>query len=102
MRGYEERRGKGHPSGLSEGKLRQEDDQEGDGAERDRRWHWQTKCHDPAAPKLSLKDLKAGITAGQKQGLVTGGEVLFFSRHLQRETTRNREGNCKGSKRQSR
>lgn len=65
-------------------KLRQEDScrdrekREEEGAERDRRWHWQTKHYDPAAPKISLKDLKAGITAGNR------GRGYFS--HLQRET----------------
>lgn len=55
-----------------------ERDKREEGAERNRSWHLQTKCYDPAAPKLSLKDQKAGITAGRKQGVVTGREVIFF------------------------
>lgn len=59
-------------------RSKERDKREERGAERDRRWHWQTKCYDPAAPKLPQKDLKAGITAGQKGR-------LFFSCHLQRD-----------------
>lgn len=69
--------------------MRQEDScrdrekREEEGAERDRRWHWQTKHYDPAAPKISLKDLKAGITAGNR------GRGYFS--HLQREMAREHE-----------
>lgn len=53
---------------------------------RDRRWHWQTKCYNPAAPKLFfLKDLKDGITAGKKQALVTGEKVILICRGTQQE-----------------
>lgn len=47
--------------------FRERDKREEEGAERDRGWHWQTKCYNPAAPKLSLKDLNAGISAGYEK-----------------------------------